>query len=88
MINTLIFEGGGVRGLSYIGALQQLEDDNYIDIEHKIHRGYERRFHDSCYHRDGVLRGRDVGFTTTHELEKNLKTVIVLAFSNCSRFMD
>lgn len=32
-INTLIFEGGGIKGLSYVGALKELEENNIIDLE-------------------------------------------------------
>ena len=33
-INTLIFEGGGIKGLSYVGALKELEENNMIDLKH------------------------------------------------------
>ena len=32
-INTLIFEGGGIKGLSYVGALKELEEKNMIDLK-------------------------------------------------------
>lgn len=35
-INTLIFEGGGIKGLCYVGALKELEENNVIDIKRNI----------------------------------------------------
>lgn len=36
MINTLIFAGGGVRALSYVGALQELRDNVGLDFGARI----------------------------------------------------
>lgn len=30
LFNSLVFEGGGVKGISYIGAIEYLEDNNIL----------------------------------------------------------
>tara|TARA_B100001250_G_scaffold414277_1_gene451676 strand:+ start:429 stop:1280 length:852 start_codon:yes stop_codon:yes gene_type:complete len=35
-INTLIFEGGGIKGLCYVGALKEMEENNMIDLKRHI----------------------------------------------------
>jgi predicted acylesterase/phospholipase RssA len=35
-MNTLVFEGGGIKGLCYVGALEQLEEFGKIDLKNKV----------------------------------------------------